>query len=662
MQPATQQNENPGLLQKPAEVHGGVCNSDEGSDYSIGCLSGRTPNHDNEGFGFVVGGVPVGDEEFVSGSLNSKTVEIEEGIKKITKTLQTISPQGLMAMCTYCIQPLLQYWMQTLHPDVVRPFTERLDTAILQLTCDATGFDGRTGQLDDPEYLTIRRMRLPTCLRGMFLRSQTDVSHAAYLGALLKVLPMLPDIHNSSGVQVQRGFAPALALRLLGDNAMDFGNESTRFSFLVNESNTDIGRQFKQEWTLLQSEIKGERAELPLSTVGDSSAVPGILTQPIESAGIVSGAPADKPQSLITRHIESVRFKRLFLQFKEIPVNDPSEDLLVKRDAFFEWDPLGLQSRFIGSLPTMKQFIEPAELNEAYHRYLGLPSPCCRAHVGKKIGNTNRYIDKFGKNLECAILTGDGWRTRHDGFKWLLYGLMQDASIDVVCEVLSLFTAEISTQNDLDRFFEDTNARQRQGMIPDFLVRIQGKRPLLLDVKGMGYSKAYDRCRIASKPARGLEPVSARARAVDTDMHRTSRDIDAEYNNTAAGVTGPVEAILNRYPRVEGLVVGAFGECSPAVHKLIGSIVEHTTAKSWRLMGCSSPVEAKSIVTNKIRREVGIAATKGIARLKLDRIQEVINPMAASARDCRKSAQGYYRQMQWETYRAFHPVGEATSF
>jgi hypothetical protein len=153
-----------------------------------------------------------------------------------------------------------------------------------------------------------------------------------------------------------------------------------------------------------------------------------------------------------------------------------------------------------------------------------------------------------------------------------------------------LFTAEISTQNDLDRFFEDTNARQRQGMIPDFLVRIQGKRPLLLDVKGMGYSKAYDRCRIASKPARGLEPVSARARAVDTDMHRTSRDIDAEYNNTAAGVTGPVEAILNRYPRVEGLVVGAFGECSPAVHKLIGSIVEHTTAKSWRLMGCSSPV------------------------------------------------------------------------
>ena len=117
---------------------------------------------------------------------------------------------------------------------------------------------------------------------------------------------------------------------------MDFGNESTRFSFLVNESDTDIGRQFKQEWTLLQSEIKGERAELPLSTVGDSSAVPGILTQPIESAGIVSGAPADKPQSLITRHLESVRFKRLFLQFKEIPVNDPSEDLLVKRDAFFE--------------------------------------------------------------------------------------------------------------------------------------------------------------------------------------------------------------------------------------------------------------------------------------------------------------------------------------
>jgi hypothetical protein len=199
-------------------------------------------------------------------------------------------------------------------------------------------------------------------------------------------------------------------------------------------------------------------------------------------------------------------------------------------------------------------------------------------------------------------------------------------------------------------------------MIPDFLLRIQGQRPLRLDVKGIGYSKAYDRCRIASKPARGLEPVSSRARAVDTDMHRKSRAIDAEYNNTAPGVTGPVETILNRYPRVEGLVVGAFGECSPAVHKLVGTIIEHTTTKSWRIMGCSSPLEAKSIVTNKIRREIGIAATKGIARLKLDRIQEVINPMAASARDCRKSAEGYYRQMQWETYRAFHPVADATSF
>jgi hypothetical protein len=162
------------------------------------------------------------------------------------------------------------------------------------------------------------------------------------------------------------------------------------------------------------------------------------------------------------------------LQFKEIPVNDPSEDLLVKRDAFFEWDPLGLQSRFIGSLPTMKQFIEPAELNEAYHRYLGLPSPCCRAHVGTKIGNTNREIDKFGKNLECAILTGDGWRTRHDGFKWLLHGLMQDASIDVVCEVMSLFTAEISSHDEVDRFFQENSVRERQGMIPDFLLRIQG--------------------------------------------------------------------------------------------------------------------------------------------------------------------------------------------
>ena len=58
---------------------------------------------------------------------------------------------------------------------------------------------------------------------------------------------------------------------------------------------------------------------------------------------------------------------------------------------------------------------------EAWSCYMGTASPICSNWIKRRykpIRGKVRSIDVYGDNIARSHVCGDGWRTRHDSFKW----------------------------------------------------------------------------------------------------------------------------------------------------------------------------------------------------------------------------------------------------
>ena len=79
----------------------------------------------------------------------------------------------------------------------------------------------------------------------------------------------------------------------------------------------------------------------------------------------------------------------------------------------------------------------------------------------------------------------DGWRRRHDGFKWGLARWMSWAKMEFTCEVYGLFAAYINQS-------ADVSVRKRQSLIPDFAISFAAGRPRQLgELKFIGQSEKF---------------------------------------------------------------------------------------------------------------------------------------------------------------------------
>ena len=77
----------------------------------------------------------------------------------------------------------------------------------------------------------------------------------------------------------------------------------------------------------------------------------------------------------------------------------------------------------------------------------------------------------FADELNCATMTGDSWRTRHDSLKVVLVNMCNDARVPVDCEVFGLFRDLIPAQL-AGPGGELQYARQRNGLCPDLKLRL----------------------------------------------------------------------------------------------------------------------------------------------------------------------------------------------
>ena len=150
--------------------------------------------------------------------------------------------------------------------------------------------------------------------------------------------------------------------------------------------------------------------------------------------------------------------------------------------------------------------------------------------------------------------------------KWTLYEQAVWCNYALGMEPANLFLPFISQK---DAFMAQP-ARKRQGMVPDL---IDINRRVLMDVKTIHYGSIYRPIRF--KEAARCDTVRFRADQVHTNMLRKDRQIDRAHNGWSPDRTdaGPVTRALMGYGHVDGLAVGAHGECSPDIHSLIERMV-----------------------------------------------------------------------------------------
>ena len=106
---------------------------------------------------------------------------------------------------------------------------------------------------------------------------------------------------------------------------------------------------------------------------------------------------------------------------------------------------------------------------------------------------------------------------------------------------------------------------------------------------------------------------------------------------------------LQSFGRVEGLVVGAHGEGSLDLLKLMKRIATRAAQTRYRVMGFSSSRAAKSTVLNQIYVAIGVEAIRGMARMRLENLGSALAGAASNRAQAARRTRArrlFYEQSQ----------------
>ena len=597
------------------------------TDFAMGFV--RLPNTGRKAYGVKVSGVPFGDGDYVKHCLKVKVNEVVSQIKDTVKRLQHHSCQNLYALLVQCLHSKLQFWLQCMRPEVLDAHLGRFDKVMLSAVRVATG-----QKFAKDGSLPFKRLRLPRRLGGGMIRSARDLAPAAFVGGICLCVPCFTRSTDAEGT-VSEGFLDHMS-NLYGVGSFDAGREETRFAALL-AGGSPLGGDLRKHFGNMKSEVHGSV---------DLECVP--LWSPFklgaQGAGVVRGEVVRRTQHAFTEARENERARRIVVGLRHkltdrnnMPARDEAAFLSVNR----------LSCQFVG-LPKMKRTVMDNQVfKEVWSIYMGTASPVCKNWIGTSyvdVFKNRRLVDEFGDNVAAAMMPGDGWRTRHDSFKWLLAQQATWAMYQLRVEPNNLFLPWIQQR---EAFMAQVKARKRQGMVPDFL---DVKRQVLMDVKGCSFCKTRYQ---AGHFHLGQQCKGVRVRQdeVHTSSVAKMKKVDRVYNgwDRHSTVLGPAAQRLRGFGRVEGLVVGAHGEGSPDLLKLIKRIAKRAAETNFRTMGFNSSRGAYSTVLDQIYLSLGVESIRGMARLRFANLGSALagsasNKAAAARRNRAKHL--YYEQCQ----------------
>ena len=115
-----------------------------------------------------------------------------------------------------------------------------------------------------------------------------------------------------------------------------------------------------------------------------------------------------------------------------------------------------------------------------------------------------------------------------------------------------------------------------------------------------------------------------------------ARVLDARHQTGVADPERrPILTRLSTYPRVRGLVIGAFAETSADVRLLLRETAEAAAARFWRDAGATSATAAQSVYMSVYRRRWGAEFALQGARMRIARAYLVTGQAEPAPRDPR---------------------------
>jgi hypothetical protein len=371
-------------------------------------------------------------------------------------------------------------------------------------------------------------IRQPVKQGGLGLRSMEETSLAAFVGG---VEMALPHFTGDEGICV-----------LLADQVGRVQGLNRWETFL--EAGSQTASEFSRAWSSLQQEAQECSTFLGKQLEGE-------LAASTESAGLDRTNGSTK--SLIVQQREGLRHEVLTLALQR------HGDRLARPVTVFQnFDKLS--GAWLLALPGPDTGLSAKVFTEAMAAHLCLPSPAVvtGGWVGKNTVRGGAVIDQFGYAVMCCKhLPGDTWRHRHDTGKLAIVYECLNAGLVHDCEVYGLFEDLIPAHAVTQRGDSLEWGRARQGLVPDFKIRLptpEGLTDHLAELKFIGAGVSW-----FSRGVRG-KGTDRRAAGLPLLYKRALERLDTSHHHTPAGQTGPLVRRLQSYGKLEGLVVGPWGE------------------------------------------------------------------------------------------------------
>jgi hypothetical protein len=321
-----------------------------------------------------------------------------------------------------------------------------------------------------------------------------------------------------------------------------------------------------------------------------------------------------------------------------------------------------LSGAWILALPGPDTGISSKAFTEAMASHLCLPSPSVvlGGWVGKNTVRGGAVIDQFGDAvMNCKYLPGDTWRQRHDTGKLAIVNECVNAGLVHDCEVYGLFADLIPAQAENHRGEDLQWGRARQGLVPDFRLRLptpEGLADHLAELKfvsaGVSWFPRGVRGKGTDRRAAGLAQLYKKA------LQR----LDSRYHHTAADQTGPLVRRLQSYGKLEGLVVGPWGEGSKDLHSLVKTIADVKVAAKARALGREISDKELGIVVAQVRKYLSVTFIRAQSLCLLNRLGFLGEGAKAAAgrRDLAKRLEEGRRRERQASYLA-HVRGQGLS-
>ena len=543
--------------------------------------------------GFLCYGVPVGTDAYVEYMMEEKMLEIARSAKNSCNVLNGES-QSLWTILRLSLSQQLDYWLQLCYPSNVKAAADKMDEIMWKVL--ETAADSSIPRMQDNNHTDVTTIlvpglreksyqewavRQPIRLGGFGLRCQSDLSPAAYIGAIEQIIPSFIGA---------KGVCPQLSHLL--DSIED---PQQRWQSLI-DSGCRTGQELQKAWDILQGEalsmstFLGTELELPLSVSVNAI-----------GEGSINGSTRKK----ILEQRETMR-GLVLSKALELHPNQAARPVRV-------WPQLDkLSTAWLLSLPGAHSGLSSNVFREAVCANLCLPSPACRDRVGESIGRAR--VDQYGDQVMAAQLAGDTWRIRHDSIKTEINRLLMWCSMPSTCEVFGLFS-HLIPQEGLNRL---ERGRERQGMVPDFLIEVPcetgGKTRRLAELK------VINCCPTRYPLGDRSKAVEKRASLLPNEYRRKARDADRLYGGHANEVSGPVERKLLQFGDLYGLVVGAFGEGSQDLHELVQKLAESKVNAMGLRRGREGLEEEIGVVVGQIRRSLSTTSVRAQAQCLLSRM------------------------------------------